>query len=67
MTFTPEETDKIKRMFMFLINLKHKQTDGHGGFHLFDIRPILEELEKEGKVISRPTLHNKKYFLKPKN
>ncbi|MBD0822615.1 hypothetical protein [Aestuariibaculum marinum] len=63
MTFTPEETSKIKAMLLYIIKQNEKQTGGHGGFHITDLNPLLEDLEKEGKIKLRRTIHNSKYFL----
>ena len=64
MTFTPEEITKLKTMFLFIIKRKHKESDGHCGFHISELNPILEELEQEGKIELRPTINSNQYFLK---
>lgn len=63
MKFTPEETKKLKAMLLFLIKRKHKSSDGHSGFTITDLNPILEELEQEGVIKLRPTINAHKYFL----
>lgn len=64
MQFTPEETEKLKTMFLFILKKKHKEGNGHCGFHLMELQPILEELEKDGKIIIRKTINNDRFFLK---
>ena len=66
MQFSPEEISKIKSMLLYLIRKKHNDSGGHCGFGLFDIKPFLEELESEGQIISRRTIHENKYFINPK-
>lgn len=63
MTFTPEETQKLKAMMLFLVKKKHKQSDGHCGFHISELQPFLDELEQEGSITLRPTINTNKYFL----
>lgn len=64
MQFTPEETQKLKTMFKFIVKKQHQQTDGKCGFSLNQLEPILEELEKENQIIKRPTINSHAYFLK---
>lgn len=63
MTFSEEETKKLKAMFLFIIKRKHKESGGHGGFHVMELEPILEELEKDGEITLRRTINNDRYFL----
>jgi len=66
MEFTPEETEKLKAMMMFVIKKKHNQSGGHSGFHVSDLNPILEDMEKEGKIQVRRTINLDRYFLTKK-
>lgn len=66
MEFTPEEKEKLKAMFLFVVKKKHRASGGHCGFQMRDLNPILEELEAEGKIELRPTINCNQYFLKPK-
>jgi len=66
MNFSPEEISKIKAMLLYLVKKKHNESGGHCGFSLFEIRPILQEMATKGEVISRPTIHENKYFINPK-
>lgn len=63
MTFTPEETTKLKAMMLYLVKKKHSESDGNCGFSLVDLVSILEELETEGIIKSRPTIGQNRYFL----
>lgn len=63
MTFTSEEIKKLKAMFLFVIKRKHNESGGHCGFHIMELNEILEELEKEGQIQLRKTIHKDKYFL----
>lgn len=63
MTFTPEETKKLKAMLLYMVEKKHQQSEGHCGFHAIDLNPILEELEKDGNIVKRPTVNSERYFL----
>ena len=67
MTFTPEETEKIKTMFKFIVKKQSKESDGKSGFTLNQLKPILEELEAENQIIKRPTINGNAYFLTTKN
>lgn len=67
MTFTPEETEKLKTMFTFIIKKKHVQSNGHSGFSLEDLKPILNQLEADGVIDLRPTINSRKYFLNLNN
>mgnify|MGYP001408925499 CR=1 FL=1 len=62
--FTPEEKSKMKRALLFCIKKKAKASGNHCGFHLHDLRPVLEEMANEGQIISRDTIKDKRYFLK---
>lgn len=64
MTFTEEEKTKLKAIMLFLVKKKHNDSDGHNGFHIIELNPILEELEKEGKIKLRPTINLNQYFIK---
>lgn len=64
MEFTPEETQKLKAMMLFLVKKKHKQSDGHCGFHISELQPFLDALELEGSITLRPTINTHQYFLK---
>lgn len=66
MKFSEEETKKLKAMMLFLVKRKHKESAGHSGFHLDDLKPILDKLEKEGKIQLRPTINSRMYFLTKK-
>ena len=66
MTFTPDETKKLKAMLLYMVTKKHNESAGHCGFQLNELEPILEELSKEGNVQKRTTIHNDQYFLTPK-
>lgn len=63
MNFTPEETKKLKAMFQFIVKKKQIQSDGHSGFDLRDLEPILEDMEKDGTILKRRTINTEKYFL----
>lgn len=63
MDFTPEETEKLKTMMLFVIKKKHNQSGGHNGFHVSDLEPILNQLEKENKIELRRTINLDRYFL----
>lgn len=63
MEYTPEEKAKIKAMFKYLVSKKDKVSGGHCGFGLIELQPILEEMVQEGEIITRPTIHNYKYFI----
>lgn len=63
MTYSPEEISKIKAMLLFLVKKKQKESDGHCGFHLKELEPILIGMEKEGSIETRPTINSRMYFL----
>lgn len=63
MEFTEDEIAKLKAMLFYLVSKKHQQSDGKCGFHLSELKPIMDELEKDQKVILRPTINSKMYFL----
>lgn len=63
MTFTPDEIKKLKAMVMYLVKKKHKISDGHCGFQLSELNPIMEELVSEEKLQLRPTINTYQYFL----
>lgn len=65
MTLTPEETKKIKQMFRFLIKKKQEQTDGHNGFYLQELEPILDRMAQDGEIEMRPSINRNTYFLNP--
>lgn len=67
MDFTPEEKQKVKAMLIFLVKKKHKSSGGHCGFHPIELLELLEELVIDGEIISRDTIHAKRYYLKPEN
>lgn len=67
MTFTPDEKESIKKMLLFLVKKKHKTSGGHCGFHPMELFENLEELVKDGEIISRDTIHARMYFLNPNN
>lgn len=62
-TFTPEETKKLKNMFTFIIKKKHIESDGNCGFGLMELQSILDELTADGTIVKRPTINSEKYFL----
>lgn len=66
MTFTPKETKKLKAMLLFLVKKKYNESGGHCGFHIMELKPILEELEKDGEIKLRQTINNNQYFLNNK-
>lgn len=63
MEFTPDEIKKLKAMMLFLVQKKHKESDGKCGFHLNELNPIMDELEKDGEVKLRPCINSDAYFL----
>ena len=67
MQFTPEEKTKLKAMLLFLVKKKSRESGGHSGFHVHELNPFLDELETEGEIISRDTLHCNKFFINPNN
>lgn len=67
MEFTPEENQKLKAMFKFIVKKKHIESNGSCGFHLMDLQPILDELEADGTIKMRPTINVDKYFLNLNN
>ncbi|WP_300440642.1 hypothetical protein [Christiangramia sp.] len=64
MSLSDQEQTDIKAMLLFLIEKKAEVSGGHCGFHLNELNPFLQELEEEGKIKSRDTIHAKRYFLK---
>lgn len=66
MEFTSDETKKLKAMLLYLVQKKHKQSEGHCGFNTNELNPILEELEADGEIIKRPTINSDRYFLTTK-
>ncbi|HET8885581.1 MAG TPA: hypothetical protein VFM70_04420 [Salinimicrobium sp.] len=66
MTFTTEEKAEIKEVLLFLIERKSEESGGHGGFHLLELNPILNEMVEEGVILERDTIHCNKYFLTDK-
>jgi len=64
MKFTPQEITDIKLLLLFLVEKKDKESGGHNGFHISELNPFLEQLDKEGEIKARDTLHNTQYFLK---
>lgn len=67
MDFTEEERKKLKTMMHFLVKKKHKESDGKCGFHMSELKPILDELELEGIIRLRPAINTYQYFLNHKN
>lgn len=71
MEFTKEERESLKKMMLFLVRKKDKESGGHCGFHPMDFFPIMEELMeelvRENKIISRDTLNVRRYFLNKTN
>lgn len=67
MEFSEEETQKLKAMLLFLVKRKQSQSAGHSGFHLNDLKPVLEELEKDGRIELRRTINSRMYFLTKNN
>lgn len=63
MQFTPEETEKLKTMFKFIVKKQHISSDGKSGFTLKQLQPILDELEADNQIIKRPTINAHAYFL----
>ena len=64
MEFSTEETEKLKRMLLFLVKRKHNESGGHNGLHPMDLIRILEEMEGEGSVQRKKVMNGTKYFLK---
>ena len=64
MTFNQEEISKLKAMLLFLVKKKHKESDGHSGFHINELEPVLKQLEEDGEVETHPTINTRMYFLK---
>jgi hypothetical protein len=62
MIFTDEEKQELKKTFLYLIEKKHQESQGHCGFHLNELKPILEELVVEKKITIRPTINTVMYF-----
>ena len=62
MTFTPDEMTRIKNMLKFLVKRKSEESDGHCGFHVNELNPILDELSQEGEISRRETIQSSKYF-----
>lgn len=65
MQFTKEETKKLKAMMHFIVKKQHIESDGHSGFHLKHLQPILDEMVEDKTLVLRPTIHTNKYFLTP--
>lgn len=63
MEFTPKQKNAVKDMLRSLIGEKDKQSGGHCGFHLSELNPLLEEMQQEGTIKIRQTLHNDQCFL----
>jgi hypothetical protein len=63
MTFTPDETTKLKAMLLYLAKKKHQVSDGKCGFLANELDPILDELVREGQLTLRPTINSNQYFL----
>lgn len=63
MDFTPDETEKLKAMMLYLVKKKHNLSDGNCGFQATELNPILDELVKEGHLQLRPTINSNQYFL----
>lgn len=63
MKFTETEKERLKEMLLYLIKQKEKQSGGHNGFTLFDLRPIIQKLEEEGKIKSRKAKSGVRYFI----
>ena len=64
MTFNQEEISKLKSMLLFLVKKKHKESDGHSGFHINELEPVLKKQEEDGEVETHPTINTRMYFLK---
>lgn len=68
MTFSYLEKEKFKKMLLYAVKQKAMQTQGHNGFSLYELQPILDELESEGKIRLRPVVGSnatsKHYFIK---
>lgn len=62
MNFNQEEISKLKAMLLFLVNKKQKESDGHCGFHLNELEPILQDMEKDGSVETHSTINSRMYF-----
>lgn len=63
MNYTDDEIKKLKAMLFYLVSKKHKESDGKCGFHLSELKPIMDELEKDRAVVLRPTINSSMYFL----
>ena len=64
MQYTDEEISKLKAMLLFLVKKKHNESDGHSGFHINELEPVLKQLEEDGEVETHPTINTRMYFLK---
>ncbi len=62
MNLSPEELNDVKEVLQFLVKKKSEATGGHGGFSPKNLEPILENMEKEGLIKSRPTINGIGYF-----
>lgn len=67
MQFTPDETNKLKAMLLFLIKRKHKSSNGHSGFLITELNTILQDMVKDGDIELRPTINTNQYFLTRNN
>lgn len=66
MNFTPEETEKLKAMLLFLIKKKHKESGGSGGFLPSELQPVLKEMVIDGTIEKHETINSQMYFLTKK-
>lgn len=57
----PEIKERIKKMLIYLAELKHNETNG-ANFCDFNFTDILEELEQENLLKKRLTAKGDKYF-----
>ena len=63
MEFTKEQRESLKKMMLFLVQKKDKESGGHCGYHPVELLELFEELVTDGQIRGRDTLHTKRYFL----
>ena len=62
MNLTPEEKEDVKTMLQFLVDKKADASGGHYGFQETDLKPFLQELVDEKRIITRETITTHRYF-----
>lgn len=63
MQYSSDEIKKLKAMLLYLVQKLDKKSDGHSGFHVKELEPILDDMVKDGVLQKRQTIHVDKYFL----